>query len=96
MSELNKVTVIEDDPFHCWFGLTYASYLVLPRLLLESMPRRWQLKMIALINQMPNTLDLPEETPNYQVSAKKKGKFIRDRYRDYRHAAKIPMRVKDE
>lgn len=86
----DKPTVIGDDPFHYWFGLTYASYLVLPRLMLESMPRRWQLKMIALLNQIPEKLEIDDSyTYNYTVQYKVKGKFAIDPYRNYRRSPKI-------
>lgn len=26
----------------CWFGLSYASFLVLPRVLMQDMPPEWQ------------------------------------------------------
>jgi hypothetical protein len=87
--------IIEEDPFHYWFGLSYSSYLVLPRLMLESMPRRWQLKMIALINQVPKTLNIADEyTSQYTVCYKVKRKFAKDPYRDYRHSPKIAMKEK--
>ena len=41
-----------EDPIHCWFGLTYASYLVLPRVVMESMSLEWQEKMVALLNEI--------------------------------------------
>ena len=28
-----------------WFGLSYASFLTLPRVLMEAMPEEWQRKM---------------------------------------------------
>lgn len=83
--------IIQDEPFHAWFGLTYASYLVLPRIVLQSMPRRWQLKMIALINRIPKTLEIEHEMPDYQVLAKENGKFVKDHYREYRRAPNIRM-----
>lgn len=33
----------------CWFGLSYASYLVLPRVVMEAMPEEWQDKMADLL-----------------------------------------------
>lgn len=38
-----------DDAIHHWFSLTYASWLVLPRSVLQSMPKEWQQQMVALL-----------------------------------------------
>lgn len=35
----------------CWFGLSYASFCILPRVLMEAMPDEWQGKMAALLNE---------------------------------------------
>lgn len=34
-----------------WFGLSYASYLTLPRVLMECMPDEWQGRMAALLRE---------------------------------------------
>ena len=34
-----------------WFSLSYASWLTLPRVLMEDMPDEWQSKMAALLNE---------------------------------------------
>lgn len=34
-----------------WFGLSYASFLTLPRVLMEDMPDEWQAKMAELLNE---------------------------------------------
>lgn len=47
----------DPEPFHGWFGLSYASWLVLPRLILQGMPPEWQAKMIALLKEMDDTFD---------------------------------------
>lgn len=45
-----------------WFGLSYASFLVLPRVLMHEMPSEWQDKMTNLLNEyeeaFPNQPDL--------------------------------------
>lgn len=35
-----------------WFGLSYCSYQVLPRVLMHEMPDEWQAKMAALLREM--------------------------------------------
>ena len=74
----------ENAPIHAWFGLSYAKYLVLPRSILQSMPVEWQRNFVKLLEQLDtNCINMDIETPNYSVSAKKDGKFIKDLYRDY-------------
>ena len=34
-----------------WFGLSYATFLTLPRVLLHAMPDSWQFKMAALLEE---------------------------------------------
>ena len=56
------------------FGLSYASWLVMPRALMHEMPDEWQAKMAALMqeysDQYPNVPDL-----SYTVTIKQDGKF---------------------
>jgi len=44
-----------DNPGHdklsCWFGLSYASWVTLPRIMMEDMPDEWQGKMADLLNE---------------------------------------------
>lgn len=76
---------------HLWFELTYASYLVIPRLILQSMPLEWQHEFVALLNEIPETLVLDEEYEStYTVHYRKNGKFAIDPYKEYRRGrAKI-------
>lgn len=65
-----------ESPIHGWFELTYASYLVLPRVLLQEMPLEWQEKMVKLLEEME------EEFPNiqggsYRVLKTKNGKLVK-------------------
>ena len=74
------------ESIHCWFGLSYANYLVLPRSLLQSMPQEWQSKFVDMIDEISETLETPYELPEYRVNAvDEKGRFIKDDYREYRH-----------
>lgn len=54
-----------EDPIHAWFGLSYCSYFVMPRLALEAMPLDWQARFIALMDEAHEKHKL--ETPNYHV-----------------------------
>lgn len=42
---------------HLWFGLSYASFLVLPRVGMQAMPTEWQEKMAELLNEYTDTID---------------------------------------
>lgn len=39
------------DKLWAWFGLSYASWLALPRALMHEMPDVWQAKMAALLEE---------------------------------------------
>ena len=40
-----------------WFGLSYASFAVLPRVLMEDMPERWQKQMARLLFEYDEAFD---------------------------------------
>lgn len=64
------------DELWQWFGLSYASWLTIPRVLMHAMPDDWQRQMAALLRQWDaawNTSRLPAP----EVSAKLNGKFTR-------------------
>lgn len=57
------------DCIHSMFGLTYASYLVLPRTLLQSMPDEWQRDFVALLSQYHAATGDVEQPEVYEVTA---------------------------
>ena len=59
-----------------WFGLSYAVWLTLPRVLMHAMPDDWQNRMSALLEEFD------EEFPawadrQYYVTARKNGKMTK-------------------
>jgi hypothetical protein len=83
-----------ENDISLWFGLTYAAYLVIPRLWLEAMPHEWQLRFVKLIEQIPETLEIDDTyEASYSVNYKVKGKFTKDPYRDYRRGS-VPLKNK--
>ncbi|EAA6139656.1 hypothetical protein DUU50_12080 [Salmonella enterica subsp. enterica serovar Corvallis] len=42
---------------HLWFGLSYAAFLVMPRVAMMQMPKEWQEKMAELLNQYDETIN---------------------------------------
>jgi len=41
-----------DGPIQDFFGLTYSSYQVVPRVLAQSMPHAWQARFVACMEEM--------------------------------------------
>ena len=61
---------------HGWFGLTYVSWLTLPRVLMQAMSEEWQHKMVELLDEYDSAF--PNQ-PDYNTSVhiKQKGKFAK-------------------
>ncbi len=57
----------DDEPVHGHFGLTYSSYQVLPRVLMQSMPALWQRQMVRLIEQMQDAFRHVPQPECYDV-----------------------------
>jgi hypothetical protein len=68
------------------FGLSYASYLVYPRVLLCEMPREWQAKLVALLDEFHEIFQGYEPPRGYAVLPRSgRGQYGRDPLADYRH-----------
>lgn len=76
-----------------WFGLSYASFLTLPRVLMEAMPEEWQQKMTELLIEydqtFPNLFDL-----GTSVQITRNGKLIKtpEWITSYRHPDKKKLK----
>ena len=50
------------DAVHAWFGLSYATFLTLPRVLMQEMSDEWQERMVQLLREyeveFPNQPDI--------------------------------------
>lgn len=70
-----------------WFGLSYASWITIPRILAHAMPDRWQEKMAKLLYEYDNYWDFSKVNLKIHVTAKKDGKFVNfpDSLLNYRH-----------
>jgi hypothetical protein len=77
---------------HEYFGLTYASYKVLPRTLMQSMPIEWQERFVALMLELEEAYaHVSGEFPSdYLVTPKKDGKFVKETNPHYRHGRVEP------
>jgi len=69
-----------------WFGLSYASFLTLPRVFMHEMPDEWQNKMATLLQEFDAAFDT-RDLPNTTVRATKNGKLVKmpDFIINYRH-----------
>lgn len=65
------------NKLHSWFGLSYASFLVLPRSFMQEMPDEWQCKMAELLGEYDSTFKSVEEIDSVLVSARKDNKFTK-------------------
>lgn len=43
-----------------WFCLSYASFAVMPRVLMEAMPDKWQLRMARLLTEFDHEFNQPD------------------------------------
>lgn len=77
-----------DGPVHLWFGLSYASYAVQPRAVLQSMPTSWQQRFCDLMNEADEMGYRWPEQPGttYAVNLRldSDGRFLVDPLKGYR------------
>lgn len=67
------------------FGLSRASWAVLPRSLMHEMPDEWQAKMAVLLDEFHDTYRNAPDL-DYSVSLSQRGKFVRlPDWLNYRH-----------
>jgi len=61
-----------------WFGLSYASFAVMPRILMHAMPDDWQKKMAKLLREFDREFENFDICSGYTVQLKNSdGKFIK-------------------
>lgn len=61
----------QEDPalIHDFFGLSYSTHLVLPRVLLQSMPEEWQARFVKLMEEYYSATREVEQPEHYIVKA---------------------------
>jgi hypothetical protein len=70
--ERNTMTITHIDDradVHTWFGLSYSNYLVLPRTLLQSMPKEWQREFVAKLDELHRAFEHVDQADSYKVEA---------------------------
>lgn len=87
----------DSEPIHAWFELTYASYLVLPRSVLQSAPVEWQQRFVKCLEELEDMFGNVPLEGTYHVQLKDcHGRFISDPLRDYQRGRRtIPMKKHD-
>ena len=89
--------VYVESPINAWFELSYARFLTVPRLVLESMPAEWQDKMAALLREMDETFDWRPHEGRYWVRLKdREGRFTDAPLGDYRRGSVEHLRIQPE
>jgi hypothetical protein len=86
----------DPDPVHGFFGPSYATHLVIPRVALQSMPVEWQRRFVALLYEAAPMIEHVEPPGGYMVKAlDARGKFMRDRFADYERGRRKIVLSKD-
>lgn len=72
------VDPLDNEPVHRQFGLTYASWLVWPRVLMQAMPLLWQQKFCKLSEELNDKFpDWTPEDGKFQVGLRVDGKMAK-------------------
>ena len=89
-----QATVIPtSDAIHEMFGLAYASYLVLPRVLLQSMPVRWQRRFVKMVRELETAFQHVERPQDYWVRTREGNRFVPETLPPYRHGYVEPRKA---
>ena len=86
--------VRQSGPMHEWFGLSYSSYLVLHRSMIQEMPTEWQARLRQCLDELDEAFahiinDEAQFKSCYVVTPREHwygGKFCRDPMPHYRHS----------
>ena len=47
-----KKTINTEEPIHEWFELSYSNYLVVQRVILQSMSLEWQKRFVKCLDEL--------------------------------------------
>lgn len=71
MSEYNEGAV------HDWFGLSYAGWLTLPRVILQEMPGQWQRRFVGCLEELEDAFEsMGCDDVDIEVQFKRNGKYV--------------------
>jgi hypothetical protein len=88
----NDEILLSSDPIHCWFGLSYAQYLTIPRTVLQSMPIEWQRVFVKCLNQIDEVIDWMPKEGTYRVQLMK----MKEVYSDFGSTEEWDHELHDE
>jgi hypothetical protein len=88
--------IMDQGEVHRFFSLSYASWLVLPRVSLQEMPLDWQARFVALLIEADEKHGL--KTPEGLIVQRQvAGKFVGNRHwNDYRRGSSARAAAIDE
>lgn len=90
-----KEDVFKENPLGEYFELSYAQFLTVPRLVMESMSYEWQSKMKDLLMEMDETFDWRPKEGRYWVRLRDdRGRFSKCPHWDYRRGNIDHLRIK--
>lgn len=86
--------IMGPGPIHSWFGLSYASWLTLPRVSLQEMPLDWQARFVALLEEAEtHGLECPD---GIEVMRRVGGRFKPlGEWNNYRHGNTAKAKSQD-
>lgn len=76
LRDLNRLPIEGQLTVNEWFGLTYARWLTVPRVVMEAMPETWQRKITLLLQEMNDRFDWLPDDVRLTVVAKRGSRFI--------------------
>ncbi len=65
-----------DETLDQWFGLSHASFLTMPRVLMNEMPDEWKGKMAALLTEFDDEFPQSEIDLGTRVQCTRGGKLV--------------------
>lgn len=76
-----------NERLRMWFGLSYAGFAVLPRVLMEDMPDEWQGRMAALLEEYDAAFPGLTKEPGFVVRSARQGEMIpvSEHLKNYKH-----------
>jgi hypothetical protein len=93
VSEINSPGAIHaTGPVWDFFGLSYSSYLVVQRAVLQAMPIAWQQRFCELMREVAAAIALEELPGSFWVRARQGRRFVSDPWSNYRRPPAVPMR----
>jgi hypothetical protein len=80
-----KRIIIDKQPIHEYFELSYAQYLTIPRSVLQSMPVKWQKQFVKCLVELDHAIDWRPDTATYWCLLRdnKTGRYLIDPLADY-------------